>query len=81
MYVYVSGVPENKILDGDYEGDEEERVDKAIEYIATYPLYIEIINDFGIEDISNIIKTYKREVSIGRRKLYGFSSLEPAVIW
>ncbi len=61
IMAYVSGVPENKILDGDYEGDEEERVDKAIEYIATYPLYIEIINDFGIEDISNIIKTYKRE--------------------
>lgn len=61
IMAYVSGVPENKILDGSYSGDEEERVDKAIEYISTYPLYIEIINDFCIEDISNIIKTYKRE--------------------
>lgn len=61
IMAYVSGVPENKILDGSYEGDEEKRVDQAIEYISTYPLYIEIINDFGIEDISNIIKTYRRE--------------------
>lgn len=61
IMAYVSGVPESKIIDGSYEGDEEERVDRAIEYINSSPLYIEIINDFGIDDISNIIKTYKRE--------------------
>lgn len=61
IMAYVSGVPENKIIDGLYKNDEEERVDKAIEYINAAPLYIEIINDFGIEDIANIIKTYKRE--------------------
>lgn len=61
IMAYVSGVPENKIIDGEYENDEEERVDKAIEYINSSPLYIEIITDFGIEDISNVIKTYRRE--------------------
>lgn len=61
IMAYISGVPENKILDGDYTGDEEERVDKAIEYIESYPLYIEIITDFGIEDIATVIKNYKRE--------------------
>lgn len=61
IMAYVSGVPEDKIIDGTYEEDEEERVDKAIEYINSSPLYIEVINDFGIEDIVNIIKTYKRE--------------------
>lgn len=61
IMAYVSGVPENKILDGDYSGDEEERVDKAIEYISSSPMYIEIITDFGIEDIANTIKLYKRE--------------------
>ena len=61
IMAYVSGVPENIIIDGAYSGDEEERVDKAIEYINSAPLYIEIINDFCIEDIANIIKTYKRE--------------------
>ena len=61
IMAYVSGVPENKIIDGTYEGDEEERVDKAIEYIISSPLYIEVITDFGIEDVSNVIKTYRRE--------------------
>lgn len=58
---YVSGVNESTILDGSYTKEEEERVDKAISYIESSPFYIEIINDFGIRDIENIIKKYKRE--------------------
>lgn len=58
---YVSGVNEEHIIDGTYEKGEEERVDQAIEYINSSPLYIEVINDFCIQDIVNIIKKYKRE--------------------
>lgn len=61
IMAYVSGVPEDHIIDGRYEGDEELRVDEAIQYIESSPLYIEIINDFGIQDIVDIIKKYKRE--------------------
>lgn len=61
IIAYVSGVEESHILDGNYEDGEEERVDQAIEYIESSPLYIEFIPDFGIQDIVNIIKRYKRE--------------------
>lgn len=58
---YVSGVNEEHIIDGNYDEGEEERVDQAIAYIESSPLYIEVINDFCIQDIVNIIKKYKRE--------------------
>lgn len=58
---FISGVNESHILDGKYEPGEEERVDKAIEYITEAPLFLEVIHDFGIEDIKNIIKRYRRE--------------------
>lgn len=61
ILAYISGVEESHILDGTYEDNEEERVLQAADYIASSPLYIEIINDFGIQDIVNIIKKYKRE--------------------
>lgn len=61
IMAYVSGVPEDHIMDGQYLPGEEERVDQAIEYIESAPLYIEIINNFSIQDIINIIKTYHRE--------------------
>lgn len=61
MIAYISGVEEDHILNGNYDTGEEERVDKAIEYLNAAPLYIEFIPDFGIQDIENIIKRYKRE--------------------
>lgn len=61
IMAFVSGVPEDHIMDGEYLPGEEERVDQAIEYIESAPLYIEIINNFSIQDIVNIIKTYHRE--------------------
>lgn len=60
MFVaYVSGVEEDKILDGRYIGDEEERVDQAIEFIEQSPLWIEYMSDFNIEDIETIIREYQ----------------------
>lgn len=61
IMAYVSGVSEDKILDGNYIGNEEERVNQAIECINSSPLYIEVIPDFSIQDIENLIKKYKRE--------------------
>lgn len=61
---YVSGVNESHILDGVYEEGEEERVDKAIEYIESAPFYIEFMPDFDINDIRNTIKRYKREKGV-----------------
>lgn len=61
IQAYVSGVEESHILDGIYEEGEEERVNQAIEYIESSPLYIEFIPNFSIRDIENIIKRYKRE--------------------
>lgn len=65
MFVaYVSGVEEDKILDGRYEGDEEERVDQAIAFIKEAPLYIEYMSDFNIEDIETLIRRYQIDYQV-----------------
>lgn len=65
MMAYVSGVDESHILDGKYKEDEEERVNKAIEYINNAPLWIEQIPNFNIDDIERTIKEYKINKNIG----------------
>lgn len=65
IMAYVSGVPEDHILDGRYEDDEERRVDEAIEKIKDATIYIEQIPNFSIEDIENTIKKYKIKHNIG----------------
>lgn len=65
IMAYVSGVDESKILDGKYTGNEEERVDKAIEIIDKSPLYIEHIPNFNIDDIERLVKKYKYTKNIG----------------
>ena len=65
MMAYVSGVDESHILDGKYEGDEEERVNQAIKYINESPLWIEQIPNFNIDDIERTIKRYKIDKNIG----------------
>ena len=62
---YVSGVEEDKILDGKYKDDEEERVNNAIEIIDNSPLYIEYLADFNIEDIETTIRRYQLEYNVG----------------
>ena len=64
LIAFVSGVGEDKILDGKYSKDEEERVDQAIKYIKSAPLYLEHIDDFDISDIENLIKKYKIEKGV-----------------
>ena len=57
----IADVPEDHIINGTYEGDEEERVDKAIAYIEQAPLYFVHMPNFSIADVKNIIKKYHRE--------------------
>lgn len=64
MVAAVSKVNEEHILNGTYEDGELERVQQAIEYIKSSPIYIEHIPDFSIEDIKNLIKKYNREFSV-----------------
>lgn len=60
----VSKVNEASILNGTLTHEEKERVIKAIGYIQDSPLYIEHIPDFGITDITNIIKKYNRQYGV-----------------
>lgn len=64
LFACVSKVNEEHILNGTYEGDEYDRVCKAIQYIEESPLYIVHIPDFSIEDIKNIIKKYYSQFGI-----------------
>ena len=61
---YISGVNEAHIRDGVYAPGEEERVDQAIAYIEASPFYIEFIPDFGIAEIEQLVRKYKREKSV-----------------
>ena len=62
VIAYVSGVSEDAILDGKYslKDNEEERVDKAIQYIEQAKLYFVQVSDFDTDDIEGIIKQYKQ---------------------
>lgn len=67
IMAYVSGVDESHICDGKYAGgdkDEEARVDQAITYIESSPLYVAYMEDFNIQDLTHIIKKYKREYGV-----------------
>lgn len=53
---FVSGVPENHILENDYHFGEKERVIKAIQILKESSLYIEYFPDYSMKDIENCIK-------------------------
>ena len=61
MLAFLSEVNEEHILNNTYEGDEEERIQKAIEVLEDSPLYIEELPDFSLQDIENVIKKNIRE--------------------
>ena len=64
MLAFLSNVNEDHILNGTYEGDEEERVRKAAQIIADSPLYIEELPDFSLQDIENKIQKNIRDHDI-----------------
>ena len=61
MWAFISGVDEDHIINNRYEGDEEERVDKAIEILARSNIYIIELPDFSLRDVENLIKQNIRE--------------------
>ena len=61
MLAFLSNVNEDKILNGSYEGDEQERVYRAAEILERSPLYVEELPDFSLRDIENTIKRNVRD--------------------
>ena len=61
MLAFLSNVNEDKILNGKYENDEEERVIKAAEILERSPLYVEELPDFSLRDIESTIKRNVRD--------------------
>lgn len=61
MLAFLSAVNEEHILNGTYEGDEEERVLRAAQILSEAPLYIEVLPDFSLQDIEDKIKKNIRD--------------------
>ena len=61
MLAFLSGVNEEHILNGKYEGDELVRVREAGRILRESPLYVEELPDFSLQDVENKIKKNVRE--------------------
>ena len=55
MLAFLADVDEDHILNGKYEGNEEERIMTAISILENSPLYVEMMPDFSLQDIENTI--------------------------
>lgn len=64
LLAFISNVNEAHILNGEYIGDEEERVRKAASILEDSPLWVEELPDFSLEDVENKIKKNIRERNI-----------------
>lgn len=64
MLAFLSGVNEEHILNGRYQGDELDRVKYAIEVLKRAPLYIEEMPDFSLQDVENLIKRNIRQRNV-----------------
>lgn len=61
MVAFISNVNEEHILNAEYENDEYERVQKAIEILKGAPLYVEELPDFSLKDVEDTIKKNIRD--------------------
>ena len=61
MLAFLSNVNEEHILNGAYEGDEEERILKAAEVLENSLIYVEELPDFSLKDVENTIRKNIRE--------------------
>ena len=61
LLAFISGINEDIILNGSYQGDEEARVDYAAKVIKEGVLYIEYLPNFCYNDVENLIRKYYRE--------------------
>lgn len=64
MLAFLSNVDEDHILNGHYEGDEEDRVREAAIILKNSPLYIEELPDFSLKDVEDKIKKNIRDHDI-----------------
>ena len=64
MLAFLSEVNEEHILNGQYVGDEEDRVREAARILKESPLYIEELPDFSLKDIEDKIKKNIRDHDI-----------------
>ena len=61
MLAFLSNVEEDHILNGKYEGDEEDRVREAAKILSESPLYVEELPDFSLKDVEDKIKKNIRD--------------------
>ena len=61
MLAFLSNVNEDHILNGAYEGDEEDRVREAAVILSKAPLYVEELPDFSLKDVEDKIRKNIRE--------------------
>lgn len=61
MLAFLSNVNEDHILNGRYDGNEEERVIEAGNILKNSPIYIEELPDFSLQDVENVIKKNIRD--------------------
>ena len=61
MLAFLSNVEEDHILNGKYEGDEEDRVLEAAKILSESPLYVEELPDFSLRDVEDKIKKNIRD--------------------
>ena len=61
MLAFISDVEEEHILNGEYVGDELERIKQAAQILKESPLYVEELPDFSLKDVENKIKKNLRD--------------------
>lgn len=64
MLAFLADVPEDHILDGQYLGDEEARINYAAEVLKRSKIYVEELPDFSLQDVENTIKKNIREHNV-----------------
>lgn len=64
MLAFLANVNEEHIINGKYQGDEEDRVREAAAILASAPLYIEQLPDFSLQDVEDKIKKNIRDHDI-----------------
>lgn len=76
MLAFIANVNEEHIMNGKYEGDEEERVREAARIIKNSPLYVEVLPDFSLQDVENKIKKNIRDHDV---KYVGFDYIHSSL--
>lgn len=61
MLAFLANVNEEHILNGEYNGNEEERVREAAQVLKNSPIYVEELPDFSLKDVEDKIKKNIRD--------------------